>query len=161
MADEGIWRRIFGIFFQDDEEGLDMEELSMEAPQDVWHELKHPELKRPQVQAVPCSSEAKKDYEIVIIDVKDNNDLENIARKIKEQKVIIVNFMLQNSTDVQRMLDFFSGAVFALDSETKRISDASFLFSSSRVDLSGQIMEQKEQKSDKTEENKKNEGFSL
>ena len=136
-----------------------MNPLSSQTPSDVWHEPSLPKMKQPQTHTVPAAATPQKDYEIVLIEAKKYNDLESIARNIKEQKVVIVNFVLQNSADVQRMVDFLIGAVFALDGETKRISNNSFLFSSSQVDLAGQIMEQKERKSDRTEKGQKDGGF--
>ena len=151
----GIWRKLSGIFFQDDEDDLDMQEmnkLSAETPKDPWYEPNLPKIQQPQIRTVPTASETKKDYEIVLIDAKDDKDLENIAINIKEQKVVIVNFAELDIATVQQMVYFLSGAVFALDGETKKINKDSFLFSSSQVDLSEQIIEQKKQKSDKTEE---------
>ena len=40
----------------------------------------------------------------------------------------------------QRMVDFLSGATFALDGVPRKVSGGTFIFSSSQVDVSGQIM---------------------
>ena len=40
----------------------------------------------------------------------------------------------------QRMVDFLSGAAFALDGAPRKVSGGTFIFSSSQVDVSGQIM---------------------
>lgn len=157
----GIWRKLSSIFFQDDENYLNMEEmnnLSTETPKDIWYEPNLPKMKQPRIRAVPTASETKKDFEIVLIDAMNYNDLESIAINIKKQKVVIVNFMELDNGKVQRMVDFLSGAVFALDGKTKRVSDSTFMFSSSQVDLSGQIMEQNEQKSGKMEEKQRDGG---
>ena len=54
------------------------------------------------------------------------------------RKIIRQNY---DKETAQRMVDFLSGAAFALDGMPKKVSGSTFLFSSSQVDLEGQIME--------------------
>ena len=141
----GAWSKFSSIFFQDEEEDSlnqeEMDELAKGAKKDVWQEPDVQKARRPQVMAIPTASEAKKSYEMVLVKAKAYDDLQSIARNIKEQKVVIVNFEDMDKETAQRMVDFLSGAVFALDGEPKKVSGSTFLFSSSQVDLAGQIMD--------------------
>lgn len=81
-----------------------------------------------------------KTTEMVLLKAGSYDDLQGIARHIKERRVVIVNFEEMPKDVAQRMVDFLSGAVFALDGAPKKVSGGTFLFSASHIDLSGQIM---------------------
>jgi len=67
--------------------------------------------------------------------------MQEIARHIKEKKIAVVNFEEMDKEVAQRMVDFLSGATFALDGVPRKVSGGTFIFSSANVDVSGQIME--------------------
>ena len=154
----GIWNKITGVFFTDDE--YDEEEVVEEtaeptqqaAPKrqqrerDVWSENNDltgsagRRSKRNQVVNMPNTA-TRKSMEMVLIKAKSYDEMKTIATHIKYRKVVIVNFEDMDKATAQRMVDFLSGAVFALDGMPKKVSGSTFLFSSSQVDLEGQIME--------------------
>ena len=77
---------------------------------------------------------------MILVKAERYDDMQNIARHIKERRIVIVNFEDMPQEVAQRMVDFLSGAVFALDGVPKKVSGATFVFSSSQVDLEGNIM---------------------
>ena len=79
--------------------------------------------------------------EIVLFKAVTYDDMQEIARTIKERKIAVVNFEDMDKAVAQRMVDFLSGAAFALDGVPRKVSGGTFIFSSSQVDMSGQIME--------------------
>ena len=83
----------------------------------------------------------KKMMDMVLVKAKSYNDMQSIAQHIKDRKVVIVNFEDMDKETAQRMVDFLSGAVFALNGSPKKVSGSTFLFSSNQVALTGQIME--------------------
>lgn len=145
----GVWDKVTNMFFQEEEEeneALNQEEmntLATAAPKDVWQENDVKKARRNQIMAIPGNATPKKDKtcEMVLVRAKRYEDLLSIARNIKEQKVVIVNLEDMDKATSQRMVDFLSGAVFALDGATQKVSGSTFLFSSSQVDLAGQIMD--------------------
>lgn len=149
----GVWNKVTNMFFPEEEEEnenlnqQEMDTLSAAAPKDVWQENDVKKARRNQIMAIPGNATPKKDKacEMVLVKAKAYEDLENIAMNIREQKVVIVNFEEIDKETAQRMVDFLSGAVFALDGKTKKVSGSTFLFSSSQVDLAGQIMESEAQ----------------
>lgn len=154
----GIWNKITGVFFTEDEyDEDDVVEESVapsrqsvprrEQPQrDLWSENNdltgsaNRRSKRSQVVNMPNTA-ARKSMEMVLIKAKSYDEMQVIATHIKHRKVVIVNFEDMDKATAQRMVDFLSGAVFALDGMPKKVSGSTFLFSSSQVDLEGQIME--------------------
>lgn len=141
----GVWNKMTSVFFQDEEEeSLNQEEmdtLSAAAEKDVWQEADAKKARRSQLMAIPGASAAKKNCDMVLVKAKAYDDLQGIARSIKEQKVVIVNFEDMDKETAQRMVDFLSGAVFALDGESKKVSGSTFVFGSNQVNMAGQIMD--------------------
>lgn len=145
----GIFNKMQSVFFEtEDEDTLkpeEMDQMARTAEKNVWQETDVKKAQRNQIMAIPGNATPKKACEMVLVRARDYDELKNIAQTIKEQKVPIVNFEDLDKATAQRMVDFLSGAVFALDGETKKVSGSTFVFSSSRVDLEGQIMDQEVQ----------------
>lgn len=142
----GVWNKMTSVFFQeeeDDDEVMETEVKKEQEPQekDVWQEPDLRKAKKTQIVSIPNHAMPKKSMEMVLVKAKSYDDMQSIAKNIKDRKVVIVNFEDMDKETAQRMVDFLSGAVFALDGMPKKVSGSTFLFSSSQVDLEGQIME--------------------
>ena len=140
-----------GNFFFKDVDGPVEEKPSAEVgraltapPQEhnVWQD-KEEKRKKPNLISVPGKGGAKgQDFmEMILIKATSYDDMQDIANHIKSKKVAVVNFEDMDKDVAQRMVDFLSGAAFALDGVPRKVSGGTFIFSSANVDLSGQIME--------------------
>lgn len=98
-------------------------------------------VKKASLISVPNKTKGGENTEIVLIKATSYDDMQEIANHIKERKIAVVNFEDMDKDIAQRMVDFLSGSVFALDGVPRKVSGGTFIFSSSNVDLSGQIME--------------------
>ncbi|MCR4962256.1 MAG: cell division protein SepF [Firmicutes bacterium] len=145
----GFLDKMGGFFFKD-EESFEPEEEREEtvANTNAWRE---PEVKKPvkrtNLISVPTRN-AKADpglMEMVLIKATSYDDMQEIAKHIKERKVAVVNFEDMDKDIAQRMVDFLSGATFALDGVPRKVSGGTFIFSSSSVGMVGQIMEKGEE----------------
>lgn len=142
----GILNKMTSVFFQEEEEDAlkpeEMDQMAKTAEKDVWHEADPKKVRRNQIMAIPGGAAEKKACEMVLVKARDyDTDLGPFAQYVKEQKVLIVNMQDLDKMSAQRMVDFLSGAVFALGGETQKVSSSTYLFSSSQVGLEGQIME--------------------
>ncbi|MGI5892216.1 MAG: cell division protein SepF [Bacillota bacterium] len=98
--------------------------------------------RRNNIMSIPTNANRfDQPLEMVLVRATSYDDMQEIANNIKEQKIVVVNFEDMDKGLAQRMVDFLSGAVFALDGMPKKVSGGTFIFSSSKVDLSGQIMD--------------------
>ncbi len=144
----GIWDKVSGVFFRPAEEETG-DEVQQELPvgnggerelreaQEVFREPEVKKSRKGQVVSIPGQNKA---VEMILVKAERYDDMQNIARHIKERRIVIVNFEDMPQEVAQRMVDFLSGAVFALDGVPKKVSGATFVFSSSQVDLEGNIM---------------------
>ena len=97
--------------------------------------------KKSNLITVPAKKHTEENLEIVLFKATSYDDMQEIARHIKERKVAVVNFEDMDKDTAQRMVDFLSGAVFALDGVPRKVSGGTFIFSCSQVDMTGKIME--------------------
>ena len=69
-------------------------------------------------------------------------DTQSIIDHLKEKKPIIVNLELLEVDIAQRVLDFMSGAVYALNGSIHKVSKGIFVLAPINVDISGNIPEE-------------------
>ncbi|HBT48114.1 MAG TPA: cell division protein SepF [Peptococcaceae bacterium] len=62
-----------------------------------------------------------------------------LAENLKNYRPVIVNLEKMPPEEARRLLDFLSGAVFALGGRVSRVGHAIFVFAPSNVDLSGDL----------------------
>ena len=146
----GFLDKVSNFFFKDvdgpaEENPASESERAFSAlPQErnVWQD-KDEKRKKPNLISVPGKGGAKgQDFmEMVLIKATSYEDMQDIANHIKAKKVAVVNFEDMDKEVAQRMVDFLSGAAFALEGIPRKVSGGTFIFSSANVDLSGQIME--------------------
>lgn len=139
--------KVSNFFFKsdDDIEGYNAFEEPTASANREKSSHKAPEAKKPvkktNLISVPSKGKNAEGLEIVLFKAVTYDDMQEIARHIKERKIAVVNFEDMDKDVAQRMVDFLSGAAFALDGVPRKVSGGTFIFSSSQVDMSGQIME--------------------
>ena len=69
-------------------------------------------------------------------------DTQSIIDNLKMKKPIIVNLELLEVDIAQRVLDFMSGAVYALNGSIHKVSKGIFVLAPINVDISGNIPEE-------------------
>lgn len=62
-----------------------------------------------------------------------------LAENLKNYRPVIVNLEKMPAEEARRLLDFLSGAVFALGGQVSRVSHGIFVFTPSNIDLSGDL----------------------
>ena len=142
--------KVSGIFFKE-EEVFEEDEfapsykkkeqtvpVAMPNERSFWNEREGSKNTKTNLVTIPTRDQA---MEMILIKATSYDDLQDIAYNIKNRKVVVVNFEDMDKEIAQRMVDFLSGSVYALDGQPKKVSGGTFIFSSSTVDLSGQIMD--------------------
>lgn len=71
--------------------------------------------------------------EVMIIEPSSFDDAMEMVHSLRERRAVIMNMKGLDEDKAQRLLDFVSGAVHALDGHQKQIGEGIFLFSPSNV----------------------------
>ncbi|HHY83244.1 MAG TPA: cell division protein SepF [Clostridiales bacterium] len=78
---------------------------------------------------------------VVVYQALTYDDTQNIIDNLKNRKPIIVNLDSLEQDLAQRVLDFMSGAVYALDGNIQKVSRNIFVLVPSNIDIVGNIPE--------------------
>ena len=157
----GFWDKMSNFFFKTEEEDDtdsmkdEIEATSFSTTNNevnaVWKEQEQRKPKKTNLISVPTRVSGRGEsgnLEMVLVKATSYDDMQEIARHIKDRKVAVVNFEEMDKDIAQRMVDFLSGATFALDGVPRKVSGGTFIFSSSNVEMSGEIMDREDVGSD-------------
>ncbi|MDK2820695.1 MAG: cell division inhibitor SepF [Clostridia bacterium] len=115
---------------KDDELQTDKESQSVPIPQ--GGKLK--------VVGLPTARNAMR---LVVTRPKSFDQAATLAENLKNYRPLIVNVEDISIDEARRIIDFLSGATFALGGRVRKVTNGIFLFTSSNVDLSGDLVEDK------------------
>lgn len=101
------------------------------------HQEQPKRVSRQERQPVPMRSAATSGLELIIRKPSNFDDSQEICDLLKQERAIIVNLEGVNPELAQKMMDFISGAIYALDAKIHQISGSIFCISPSKVDISG------------------------
>ena len=108
---------------------------SYEEPTETYEQPRR--VSRPERQPVQMRSVAASGLELIIRKPTNFNDSQEICDLLKQGRAIIVNLENVDRELAQKMMDFISGAIYALDAKIHQISNSIFCISPENVDISG------------------------
>lgn len=76
---------------------------------------------------------------VVVIEPTSYDEVQDICNNLKSKKPIIINFENIDKDVARRMVDFISGAVFALDGTIQKVSNGIVVVAPSNVDILGNL----------------------
>ncbi|MBE5927695.1 MAG: cell division protein SepF [Lachnospiraceae bacterium] len=88
---------------------------------------------------VPMQSGRKKGMGVSIQKPNSFEDSEVICDMLLKGQAVVVNLEGFNPHDAQRIMDFLSGCIYAMDGKLNQIAKYIFLFSPDNVDVSGDL----------------------
>jgi len=87
--------------------------------------------------AMGAGSVSADSVRMVVFQPQTYEDTQTIIDNLKSRKPVIVNLENLNVDVAQRVLDFISGAIYALDGSVRKVSKGIFLLAPKGVDISG------------------------
>jgi len=106
---------------------------------------------KPQIEAVTTNTNLQKKsnvvnihstsspMKVVLVEPTSYDEVQSICDDLKSKKPIIINFEDMDKEVAKRMVDFISGAVYALDGTIQKVSNGIVLVAPSNVDILGNI----------------------
>ncbi len=108
---------------------------SYEEPEEVYEQPRR--ISRQERQPLPMRSASQSGLELIIRKPSSFDDSQEICDLLKQDRAIIVNLENVDRELAQKMMDFISGAIYALDAKIHQISGCIFCISPAKVDISG------------------------
>ena len=129
-----MWK-ILGV---ENEDEYDMDEFdSVDTPvEDREFTLNTNNSKKSKVVGMPGVQQVK----VIISQPNSFEQSEEICEHLKEKKSIIVNLEYVNKDVARRIIDFISGAVYALDGNIQKISNSIFLVAPYNYEITNEIL---------------------
>ncbi|OAT81781.1 cell division protein SepF [Desulfotomaculum copahuensis] len=120
-----------------EEEPLEEEEKDREERyQDVEEDIP-PARRRGQV----LSLHAQRQVRVVVAEPDVFDEVQAIAEHLKNRRPVIINLEKAEPELARRVVDFVSGATFALNGNTQKVGNGIFLFVPSNVDIASEVKE--------------------
>lgn len=94
-----------------------------------------PYNRKPKIVNIHTQSQVK----VLIVKPERFEQVQDICNELKNKKPVIIDLQSLEKTDAQRLIDFLSGAIYALNGEIKKISNHIFFIVPENFDISGDI----------------------
>ncbi|SHJ03990.1 cell division protein SepF [Lutispora thermophila] len=118
-----------GIGENADEQEEEMEEVVVQRP------VLEP-VKKNNVVSMPTPGGQMK---LVLIEPTSYEDVQDICDNLKNKKPVVINFENLDKDIARRMVDFVSGAVYAIDGNIQKVSNGIVVAAPPNVDILGSI----------------------
>lgn len=132
-----ILDKVIGIMgFADDEDDEELLEVE-ERETNVQEEARPSSRKSAQVVSIHTQKQVK----VVVLEPTSFDESQNIADQLKNRRPVIVNLENADHGLAKRIVDFVSGATYALGGNMQKVGQGIFLFVPNNIDISGESHE--------------------
>lgn len=97
-------------------------------------------IKKQQNKVVNIHSTSQ--FKVVIVQPDKFDDAQDICDHLKNKKPIVINLENVEKEEAQRVIDFLSGAVYALDGNIQKVANGIFLIAPYNVDIMGDFKDE-------------------
>jgi cell division inhibitor SepF len=121
------------------------EDENLEQQGDTGDDLQQPQflsssLRKQQSKVVNMHSTSQ--FKVVIMQPENYDDAQEICDHLKNKKPVVINLEDIEKADAQRIIDFLSGAVYALEGSIQKVTTGIFLIAPNNVDIMGDFKEE-------------------
>lgn len=92
-------------------------------------------------KATVVNLHAQRQVRVVVVEPKSFDEVQSIAEHLKNRRPVIVNLEQVDTEVARRIVDFASGATFALNGSQQKVGGGIFLFAPHNVDIEGDMKE--------------------
>ena len=137
MALKDIWKNFVNISDEDLEDGF--EEAAEEIAEPEVRVKKEPVQRRAFERRVNTQTNSGA-MKVVIVRPEMFDEVANIADHLVQGKTIVLNLETANKDIARRIVDFMSGAAYALGCKLKKIANNTFIIVPEHTDIAGELM---------------------
>ena len=138
MAFKDMFKNLVNLHDDDLDEGFEESvQESEEAPQKVKKEAPQKRSSSDRRAPAGASSSAMK---VVIVRPEVFDEVAGIADHLIQGKTVVLNLETANKDVIRRIVDFMSGAAYALSCKLKKIANNTFLIVPEHTDIAGELL---------------------
>lgn len=90
---------------------------------------------------------ATQQFKVVVMNPENFEDAKEVTEHLKNKKPVVINLLKLDKEFAQRILDFLSGGVCALDGAIQKVSQGIFVVAPNNVDVMGEFKDELRNKS--------------
>lgn len=129
------------VGWESEGEEADEEQQIVKDEQPQQNQFLHSISKKQQQNKV-VNIHSSSQFKVVVMQPEDFEDARDICDHLKNKKPVIINLEEIQKECAQRIVDFLSGAVYALDGEIQKVSSGIFLIAPNNVDIMGEFKDE-------------------
>ncbi|MBE3584800.1 MULTISPECIES: cell division protein SepF [Desulfofundulus] len=118
--------------------GFEEEPVEEEEKEHFREEDPVPQVKR---KGQVFSLHTQRQVRVIVAEPRVFEDVQAIADHLKNRRPVVVNLERAESDLARRIVDFISGATYALNGSMQKVGNGIFLFVPSNMDIAGNIKE--------------------
>jgi cell division inhibitor SepF len=119
----------------DSEENLNEEPTTQAAEENNYFKDTY---KKSKLVSMPGTSQVR----LVIIQAESFECTQDICDHLKAKKPVVVNLEIVDNDTARRIIDFLSGAVYAVDGNIQKVSNSIFLIAPHNIDIENEFKEE-------------------
>lgn len=130
--------------------GWESEEETIETPMEEKAEVQQPSFLSPSTKKSSGSKvvnlHTSSQMKVVIMQPASYDEAQDICNHLKGNKPVVINLEDLEKDIAQRIIDFLSGSVYALEGSIQKVSNGIFLLAPNSVDVMGDFSEEMDHK---------------
>ena len=138
MALKDSWNSVKNFFGGNQDDGYEYDEYSDDTYEEEFHQpvVTAPvaggngpvaSAVKPKTGGYNTVAQRSSGMKVVIVEPKAFEDSENIANQLRDMRPVVINFENTDPHEAARIVDFVSGATFALDGKLEKIGKDIFI----------------------------------
>lgn len=139
MALKDIWNNLVNINENDLDEGYS-EENNEETTEPEVRVKREPVQRRSFAERRNTTQTTAGAMKVVIVRPEMFDEVANIADHLVQGKTVVLNLETANREVARRIVDFMSGAAYALACKLKKIANNTFIIVPEQTDIAGELM---------------------
>ncbi|MGQ9824324.1 MAG: cell division protein SepF [Desulfotomaculales bacterium] len=118
-----------------EEEPVEEEEREKEERYREEEEFLPPARRKGQVVSI----HAQRQVRVIVAEPREFEDVQGVVDHLKNRRPVIVNLEQADAELARRVVDFASGATYALNGDSQRVGNGIFLFVPNNVDITSEL----------------------
>lgn len=124
----------------------EMVEEDEKRSRDEAHEDQPWQKKKEKDKGAVLSLHAQRQVRVVVVEPRSFDEVQGITDNLKNRRPVIVNLEQAEPDLAKRVVDFVSGATYALNGSLQKVGNGIFLFVPNNVDIASELKDQNREK---------------
>lgn len=110
------------------------------------HEEQPWQRKKDKDKGAVLSLHTQRQVRVVVVEPRSFDEVQGITDNLKNRRPVIVNLEQAESDLAKRVVDFVSGATYALNGSLQKVGNGIFLFVPNNIDIASELKDQNREK---------------